>query len=270
MKHKRAIAACTIVALGVGATSATAGSLITSANIKDGTIHMRDLAPTLQKKITRAGKPGPQGANGANGATGAAGSNGTNGTNGANGAKGDPGAPGAPGQDGQPGRDGSVRFDRVTGTCSDGRSGTTALSDGVMRLGVPHQMAWAQLRMYPQNLTLGEIDELSFRQKSTDSGLSYLSVRTEAGTVTYSPNTNLPERGIGDWADHDVLVGSVRWNDSRGEQADVRWTDVLAIAGDSKVSDVRMTAGCALPVGADGGVVEVDNLTVNDEVIDFN
>jgi hypothetical protein len=252
MKHKRTIATCAIVALGVGATSATASSLITSANIKDGTIHMRDLAPSLQKKITRAGKPGPQGANGANGA------------------KGNPGAPGAPGQNGQPGRDGSARFDRVTGTCSDGRSGTTALSDGVMRLGVPHQMAWAQLRMYPQNLTLGEIDELSFSQKSTDSGLSYLSVRTEAGTVTYSPNTNLPERGIGDWADHDVLDGSVRWNDSRGEQADVSWTDVLAIAGDSKVSDVRMTAGCALPVGADGGVVEVDNLTVNDEVIDFN
>jgi hypothetical protein len=126
MKHKRAIAACTLIALGVGATSATAGSLITSANIKDGTIHMRDLAPSLQKKIERAGKPGPQGANGANGVNGAKGQDGVNGI---------------------PGRDGNVRYDRVADTCTPGTAkGTTALAGGVMRLGVPHQMAYTGAR----------------------------------------------------------------------------------------------------------------------------
>ena len=145
MKHKKAIATCALVALGVGATSATASSLITSANIKDGTIHMRDLAPTLQKKITRAGKPGPQGANGANGATGLNGDsgakgqdgtngvNGANGTNGVNGAPGDPGAQGAPGAQGSqgiPGQDGKdgVRYDRIVGSCDGGKPGEISIA----------------------------------------------------------------------------------------------------------------------------------------------
>ena len=69
MKHVKTIAVCTVVALGVSATSATAGSLITSAKIKDGTITMRDLSSTLQAKIKRAA-PGPAGVKGDNGATG--------------------------------------------------------------------------------------------------------------------------------------------------------------------------------------------------------
>jgi hypothetical protein len=66
--------------------SATAGALITSAKIKDGTIQSKDikkgtialdrLTPATQKAVKLAGVPGPAGATGATGATGAAGADG--------------------------------------------------------------------------------------------------------------------------------------------------------------------------------------------------
>ena len=104
MKILKTVAVCALVALGVGATSATAASLITSAQIKDGTIKIRDLSPALQAKIKLAGKPGAHGATGANGANGVDGhrmpaSAVTNGPH---------------GRDGHDGRDG-VRYDRITG-----------------------------------------------------------------------------------------------------------------------------------------------------------
>src|SRR3954451_18323466 len=72
--------------------SAVAASIITSKQIKDGTISTKDLS----KKTVSAlkGKIGPQGAQGAQGPKGDAGAAGTNGTNGTNGAKGDKGDPG--------------------------------------------------------------------------------------------------------------------------------------------------------------------------------
>jgi hypothetical protein len=70
--------------------SATAGALITSAKIKDGTIQNKDikkgtialdrLTPATQKAVKLAGVPGPAGANGAAGTPGAAGKDGAPGT----------------------------------------------------------------------------------------------------------------------------------------------------------------------------------------------
>ena len=57
-----------VVALGVGASSATAGSLITSAKIKNGTIQTVDLSASAKRALK--GNAGPQGATGANGANG--------------------------------------------------------------------------------------------------------------------------------------------------------------------------------------------------------
>ena len=86
------------VALGVIAIvlamsgSAVAGSLITSAKIKDGTIQNKDikkgtialnrLTPATQRAIRLAAKPGATGATGAAGATGATGAAGAPGANG--------------------------------------------------------------------------------------------------------------------------------------------------------------------------------------------
>ncbi len=81
----RPIVISAVVALGVGAASATASSLITSAQIKDGTItssdihngtvHMIDLTPGVQdliraKPSSTTGLPGRDGLPGATGSTG--------------------------------------------------------------------------------------------------------------------------------------------------------------------------------------------------------
>ena len=279
MKHKKAIAACAIVALGVGATSATASSLITSANIKDGTIHMRDLAPTLQTKITRAGKPGPQGANGANGATGLNGANGakgqdgTNGVNGAPGAPGAQGAPGAPGSQGIPGQDGKdgVRYDRIASSLDGGKPGEVSIHDGYAAFGVPTQNAYAQIRSYPKGMKVSELKKLSFEANASDEGIAYLSVTTTGnGVITFSPNTQPGGEQTGKWVDYDVLDGTARWNDPAATKPDLSWKDVVLEAGDARIKSVSLIAGAAQPVGPNGGEVLYDNLTVNDEVIDFN
>ncbi|HTN25617.1 MAG TPA: hypothetical protein VL120_16635 [Solirubrobacteraceae bacterium] len=114
------VAACAVTAVAVGATGATAASLITgsqvknnsltgldvrdlrSGDIRDRAIRLRDLSPEVVKAIQGAGantgaSVGTTGANGAPGATGPGGTNGSagangnpgsNGTNGANGANG--------------------------------------------------------------------------------------------------------------------------------------------------------------------------------------
>jgi len=57
MKVIKTVAPCALVALGVGATSATAASLITSAQIKDGTIKIRDLSPGCRRRSSWQASP---------------------------------------------------------------------------------------------------------------------------------------------------------------------------------------------------------------------
>ena len=51
MHRIKTIAACAIVALGVGATSATAKALITSGDIKNGTIKTEDLSASAKQAL---------------------------------------------------------------------------------------------------------------------------------------------------------------------------------------------------------------------------
>ena len=84
----------------VVATAATAGaaSLITSTQIKNGTIQLKDLSVSTKKALR-----GARGARGPQGKSGPQGSKGESGTPGAKGDKGDPGTPGAKGDKGDPG-----------------------------------------------------------------------------------------------------------------------------------------------------------------------
>ena len=77
MKFLKLAAVCAVVALGVGATSATAGSLITSAKIKNGTIKLADMSAGAKRALK--GATGPQGVSGAQGASGAQGVQGVRG-----------------------------------------------------------------------------------------------------------------------------------------------------------------------------------------------
>src|SRR5258705_4592531 len=74
--------------------SAVAASLITSKQIKDGTIQTRDLSKRAVKALKSSSTPGPRGPQGPTGSAGAAGAVGGTGQAGA------AGKPGAPGKDG--------------------------------------------------------------------------------------------------------------------------------------------------------------------------
>lgn len=98
----------------IGGGSATAASLVTSAQIKDGTIAVKDLAPATKAwvkwqagKDGAAGRAGDVGTNGATGAKGDTGATGARGETGATGARGETGATGARGETGASGPSGS-------------------------------------------------------------------------------------------------------------------------------------------------------------------
>src|SRR4051812_21707181 len=79
------IATAAILASTVG--GATAGSLITSHQIKDGAVHRVDLSKGVQAKLDKVGTAGVNGTNGADGKNGNDGANGSDG-------KGEPGRDG--------------------------------------------------------------------------------------------------------------------------------------------------------------------------------
>jgi hypothetical protein len=258
MKILKTVAVCAMVALGISAASATAASLITSANIKDGSILNRDihrgtisenrLTQGLRAKINRLAQPGKNGINGA------------------------PGAPGAKGQDGANREEEEMRYDRMVGSCvTNGKPGTVSIAHGMARLGAPEDMAWAQIRSYPVGLTLADVTDLMFRSNASDPGVVYLKITTEGNhSILYSPNTQAGgEQGLGSWFTHDVLAGSVRLDDDAGANPDMTWNQVLAQVGDKQIKDVRVTAGCANPVGTDGALVRLADVTINDEVVSF-
>jgi hypothetical protein len=286
MKLIKAVAVCAVVALAVGATGATAASLITSANIKDGTIKTRDLSPSLQKKIKQAGKPGANGATGAtgaagatgatgaNGATGATGAAGATGATGANGATGATGATGANGKDGAPGENGKdgVRYDRIVGSCADdphAATGEVSIADGVARLGVPTQLAWAQIKSYPTNLKVSQIENLSFTANATDVGQTYMKVTTtNHGSILFDPSSQDGGEETGRMVNYRVNGegSTVRWNDDAGNSRQLTWQEAMTMSGNQHVKTIAVTAGCAL---GDAGETVVDDITVNDEVINF-
>jgi hypothetical protein len=162
----------------------------------------------------------------------------------------------------------------TAGSCDGGTAGKVAIAGGVARLRVPEQNSWAQIRAYPtENLTLSQLNKLSFRSNASDAGVVWAKITTDHGSVVFSPNTQPGgEKGVGEWATHDVRYpnATVRYDDDAGWNPDVSWETLLVEAGDYKVTDVRVTAGCANPVGDDGAQVQVDDLTINNQVIGFN
>jgi hypothetical protein len=101
------VAGALAITLIVGATSgAVAGQLITSRDIKDGTIKKADLSKGVKHTFSQEGKQGATGAPGPAGPTGPTGSTGSIGPAGEVGPAGPAGAPGSNGSRGRPGIDG--------------------------------------------------------------------------------------------------------------------------------------------------------------------
>jgi hypothetical protein len=92
---KSTVTAIIVSAIVAGTASAGVTTLITSKQIKDGTIQLRDLSPSATQQLH--GQAGQQGAAGPKGDTGATGPQGPKGDTGATGAAGPPGPKGDPG-----------------------------------------------------------------------------------------------------------------------------------------------------------------------------
>lgn len=146
MTRTRTIAALAATALLASTATATAGSLITGKDIRNGSIAERDLNAKVRTKLHNSGKPGPQGNAGERGLTGqtgiqgpqgipgtaaAKGDPGQDGAQGPQGLKGDKGDPGTPGEDGQNGASGAPGADGQDGVSGMEFESTTNNYDGV-------------------------------------------------------------------------------------------------------------------------------------------
>jgi hypothetical protein len=262
MKHVKTIGACAIVALAAGATTATADSLITGGKIKNGTVAMRDLTPGVQALIKKHAKDGVNGVNGAAGAKGATGANGNDGAKGDNGAKGDKG------QDGSNGRS-AVSYTRVTSAADS----EVSIANGVANLEITDQYGYAGVRTSVKNTKVSELAALSFKANASDEGITWLKVTTSGhGSIVFSPNTQEGGERLHEQVTYNVRGegATARWNDDKGMDKDMTWSEIVAEAGDRNVKEITVYAGYAGPLGDDDlGSVQVDDLTVNHEVIDF-
>jgi hypothetical protein len=107
--------------------SAVAATIITSAQIKNGTIQLRDINSKARKALKgQTGPRGPAGAKGVAGARGATGAKGATGATGARGATGPAGAAGATGPAGAPGTALGYATVDSPGTVSSALNVTTA------------------------------------------------------------------------------------------------------------------------------------------------
>jgi hypothetical protein len=122
----KAVLAAAIVAVLISATSATAAFVVTSANIKNGTIQTADISASAKRALKgNRGLLGPQGATGATGATGAPGLQGERGAQGERGLQGERGAQGERGLQGERGAQGEQGDPGPTGIATAARIRST-------------------------------------------------------------------------------------------------------------------------------------------------
>jgi len=125
-----------VAVFAIGTGGAVAGSLVTSADIKDGTVRVKDMRQTAVQKFS---KTGPAGATGAQGAQGLAGGVGPVGPQGSKGEKGEKGGSGLLNAfyatafyNAGDTNAGSI----ATVACDPSSSGYTAIAGGVQVLGL--------------------------------------------------------------------------------------------------------------------------------------
>jgi Collagen triple helix repeat (20 copies) len=124
-----------IVALLVSATSATAAFVVTSKNIKNGTIQTVDIS--AKAKAALKGNRGPRGLTGPAGVDGRPGLTGLTGPQGAPGLQGAPGPQGAPGEKGARGEQGPSGTKAYARIAADGTVDPT-YAKGITTANVSH------------------------------------------------------------------------------------------------------------------------------------
>jgi hypothetical protein len=168
------IVATMALAVALSGGTAIAAGLVTSEQIKNGTIRMIDLHPSTAKALE--GDRGPQGARGAQGVAGPAGPQGPVGPAGARGANGSNGSNGAQGPQGPQGPKGEDGFSMGTSRIYE-----VAQLDGGCDSG---QEKWAN----------DEIERLYTIEPQ--GGLEYLVTRYDVGSFTTVAGKHFPVNGV--------------------------------------------------------------------------
>ena len=159
-----------------------------------------------------------------------------------------------------------------------GNGGSIVIDNGIATFNVPTNAAYGVLKLPQTGLLVKDIDTLSFESKSSaGGGMVYMSVVTNDGhKIKYTPyeqgdsiNGFLPELGgIGSWYTHNPMTAGVRLNNVDDTTPTTTWANAASVSelGNETVNRISITAGAS----AGHGTVQVDNITLNDSVLDFN
>jgi hypothetical protein len=251
----KAVIAAGIVAALIATASATAALVVTSKNIKNGTIQLVDISSKAKNALKgqrgRRGPAGPRGIAGPQGPQGPAG------------AKGDKGDKGDKGEQGPPGTPASKLLNLSGDFAGTNASVATSL-DGVQFGPYANGGAMGGSVSYSgaNELTLGDIDQLSYTvMYSTAAAVApiaspYLRVFLNEPvdsdpdndvSVIFDPSecaTAEPAENV--FHSFEVTTGEVRYNDDGcdGIPPDQQpWGDVVAAHGDEVISGIFVTTG---------------------------
>jgi hypothetical protein len=281
---RKSILACVAVALIVGTTSATAATLVTGKQIKDGSITGQDikkrsinaarLTKGLQDKIDKRGPAGPAGAKGDTGAAGPRGETGPAGPAGANGA---------------PGQDAAYAVKALSNDPNVAAPGWVSRTEP--ENAIPAVIDAEGLKFGPfadgdafagvisnalDGLRLRDIDHIAYSAKYTGGGgtgaAPYFRIFTEdngdagsdpqsymfspAGAVALGGAAPKPDT----WQRWVVTKGGVTIDDDGGNPTQ-RWDQIVAARGDEIVTTMTVQAGWA-GAGSDGSTSHVRAVTV--------
>jgi hypothetical protein len=284
---RKSILACVAVALIVGTTSATAATLVTGKQIKDGSITGQDikkrsinaarLTERLQDKIDKRGASGPAGPAGAKGDTGAAGP------------KGDTGPAGPAGANGAPGQDAAYAVKALSNDPNVAAPGWVSRTQPANA--IPAVIDAEGLKFGPfadgdafagvisnalDGLKLSDIDHIAYSAKYTGGGgtgaAPYLRIFTEdnadansdpqsymfspAGAVALGGAAPKPDT----WQRWVVTKGGVTLDDDGGNPTQT-WDQILISHGNEIVTTVTVQAGWA-GAGSDGSTSHVRAVTM--------
>ena len=265
-----------VVAVVAGSTGAVAAQLITSKQIKNGTIRMVDLHPFVKKKINKNGNRGP---------SGPAGTNGTNGTTGATGATGETGPTGDTGDTGPTGpagQDAVVKVSSIDGAPSDPdawssdefsfdddapfgevsiapASGAGSLGAEAVRFQIPaDDNAYANIATSRYDgIALKDLTTLVYSERVDDSNgegaAPWLFIRLQGGhTITFYPTYQSVPEIEGQWQRWDVTEGTVDYDNIAGTDPGTPCDDVVAAHGDEIILGTTFGGGIRFYAGGNG------------------
>jgi hypothetical protein len=301
MKDVKTVAIAATVAGLMSVSVAGAATLITGANVKNGSLTGLDIkdGSITAKDIAKSARP-KDGTNGTNGTIG------TNGTNGKDGAKGDGGAAGVTGPQGPQGPTGATGATGASGAKGDkgdkgdqGPQGSSgALPDGFAFTNASVKLTSSGVKAGPytdggaaggslyyeglNGATLDQVTSLIYKARystSNDStvGVPYLRVFTNDGTddhsVIFSPNTQ-PTPDVAEDVSHtwSVADGTVRYDDDAGDGSGpyglngAPFPDVVADHDSEVITGIYVTTGFS--GGADLSSMLTD-ITINGATFHF-